>query len=84
LRQSDDRASVGIILCADPDGTLPKLELHRTYAPIAASTWRAGTPRPELPGVEITEDVADLGELSELVAIRTRLIERVARRKEAM
>src|SRR5437660_1197627 len=44
-----------------------------------SATWRAGAPRPELPAVEITEDVpADLGELSELDAVRTRLIERVA------
>jgi hypothetical protein len=58
-----------------------KLALHRVYAPIAVSTWRADTPRPELPAVEITEDVpADLSELSELDAVRTRLIERVAQR----
>jgi predicted nuclease of restriction endonuclease-like (RecB) superfamily len=79
LRRGDDRESVGIILCADRDETVAKLALHRVYAPIAVSTWRAGAPRPELPAVEITEDVpADLGELSELDAVRTRLIERVA------
>ena len=79
LRRGDDRESVGIILCADRDETVAKLALHRVYAPIAVSTWRAGTPQPELPAVEITEDVpADLGELSELDAVRTRLIERVA------
>jgi predicted nuclease of restriction endonuclease-like (RecB) superfamily len=81
LRRGDDRESVGIILCADRDETVAKLALHRVYAPIAVSTWRAGTPPPELPAVEITEDVpADLGELSELDAVRTRLIERVAQR----
>jgi predicted nuclease of restriction endonuclease-like (RecB) superfamily len=79
LRLGDDRESVGIILCASGDATVAKLALHRVYAPIAVSTWRAGAPRPELPAVEITEGVpADLGELSELDAVRTRLIERVA------
>ncbi len=79
LRLGDDRESVGIILCANRDETVAKLALHRVYAPIAVSTWRSGTPQPELPAVEITEDVpADLGELSELDAVRTRLIERVA------
>ena len=81
LRLGDDRESVGIILCADRDETVAKLALHRVYAPIAVSTWKAGTPPPELPAVEITEDVpADLGELSELDAVRTRLIERVTQR----
>jgi hypothetical protein len=51
------------------------------YAPIAVSTWTAGTSRPELPAVEITEDIpADLSELSELDAVRTRLTERVTQR----
>jgi len=27
------------------------------YAPIAVSTWKAGTPRAELPAVEITDEV---------------------------
>ena len=57
LRLGDDRESVGIILCADRDETVAKLALRRVYAPIAVSTWRAGTPQPELPSVEITEDV---------------------------
>ncbi|MGO9954732.1 MAG: PDDEXK nuclease domain-containing protein [Solirubrobacteraceae bacterium] len=81
LRLGDDRESVGIILCTDRDETVAKLALHRVYAPIAVSTWRADTPRAELPAVEITEDVpADLGELSELDTVRARLIERVAQR----
>jgi predicted nuclease of restriction endonuclease-like (RecB) superfamily len=80
LRLADDRESVGIILCAGGDATVAKLALHRVYAPIAVSTWKAGIPRPELPAVEITDDVpSDLGELAELDAVRTRLIERVAR-----
>ncbi|MGO9973536.1 MAG: PDDEXK nuclease domain-containing protein [Solirubrobacteraceae bacterium] len=80
LRLGDDRESVGIILCAGGDATVAKLALHRVYAPIAVSTWRTGTPRPELPAVEVTDDVpSDLGELSELDTVRTRLIERVAR-----
>jgi hypothetical protein len=58
-----------------------KLVLHRVCAPIAVSTWKADTPRPELPAVEITEDVpADLSERSELDVVRTRLIERFAAR----
>jgi len=78
LRLGDDRESVGIILCAGGDETVAKLALHRVYAPIAVSTWKAGAPRSELPAVEITEDVpADLGELSQLDSVRTRLIERV-------
>jgi hypothetical protein len=45
------------------------------------STWRAGGPVPELPSVEVRDDVpADLGELAELDAVRTRLIDRVAQR----
>jgi hypothetical protein len=81
LRLGDDRESVGIILCADRDETVAKLALHRVYAPIAVSTWKAGTLPPELPAVEITDEVpADLGELSELDTVRTRLIERVVRR----
>ena len=81
LRVLDDRESVGIILCAGGDATVAKLALHRVYAPIAVSTWKAGTPPPELPAVEITDDVpADLGELAELDTVRTRLIERVAQR----
>ena len=81
LRLGDDRESVGIILCADRDETVAKLALHRVYAPIAVSTWKAGTPPPELPAVEITDEVpADLGDLSELDTVRTRLIERVVRR----
>ncbi len=79
LRLGDDRESVGIILCASGDATVAKLARHRVYAPIAVSTWRTGTPRPELPAVEITDDAPnDLGELSELDSVRTRLIERVA------
>ena len=81
LRLGDDRESVGIILCAGGDATVAKLALHRVYAPIAVSTWKAGAPRPELPDLEITDDVPeDLGELPELDQVRTRLIERVARR----
>ena len=60
---------------------LPSLRLHRVYAPIAVSTWKAGSPPPELPAVEITDEVpANLGDLSELDTVRTRLIERVVRR----
>jgi hypothetical protein len=80
LRLGDDRESVGIILCTDHNETVAKLALHRVYAPIAVSTWRAGTPAPELPSIEVTDDVpADLDELAELEAVRTRLIDRVAR-----
>jgi predicted nuclease of restriction endonuclease-like (RecB) superfamily len=78
LRVGDDRESVGIILAAGRDETVAKLALHRVYAPIAVSTWQAGTPAPELPPVEISDDVpADLHELAELDDVRTRLIERV-------
>lgn len=81
LRLGDDRESVGIILCAGGDATEAKLALHRVYAPIAVSTWKAGTPQPELPAAEITDDVpADLDDLAELDAVRARLIERVAQR----
>jgi hypothetical protein len=81
LRLGDDRESVGIILCTDRNETVAKLALHRVYAPIAVSTWRAGTPAHELPSVEVTEDVpADLDELAELDTVRTRLIDRVAKR----
>jgi len=81
LRLGDDRESVGIILCTSRNETVAKLALHRVYAPIAVSTWQAGMPTPELPSVEVTDDVpADLGELSQLDAVRTRLIDRVARR----
>ena len=81
LRLGDDRESVGIILCTSRNETVAKLALHRVYAPIAVSTWRAGTPAPQLPSVEVTDDVpADLGELAELDAVRARLIDRVAQR----
>lgn len=43
LRLGDDRESVGIILCTSRNETVAKLALHRVYAPIAVSTWRAGT-----------------------------------------
>jgi hypothetical protein len=41
LRLADDRESVGIILCTGRNETAAKLALHRVYAPIAVSTWRA-------------------------------------------
>ncbi len=79
FRLGDEHESVGIILCAGGDEA--KLALHRVYAPIAVSTWKAGAPQPELPAVEITDDVpADLADLAELDAVRARLIERVAQR----
>jgi predicted nuclease of restriction endonuclease-like (RecB) superfamily len=81
LRVDGDRESVGIILCTERDETVAKLALHRVYAPIAVSTWQTGTPAPELPPVEVTDDVpADLAELAQLDEVRTRLIDRVARR----
>lgn len=81
LRTGDDRESVGIILCAERNEATAKFALHRVYAPIAVSTWQAGTPAPELPPVEVTEDVPeDLSELAQLEEVRTRLIDRVARR----
>jgi len=81
LRVEDDRESVGIILCAERDETVAKLALHRVYAPIAVSTWEAGTSAPELPPVEVTDDVPeDLSELAQLDEVRTRLIDRVSRR----
>ncbi len=81
LRVGDDRESVGIILCTERNETVAKLALHRVYAPIAVSTWQAGTPAPELPPVELTDDVPeDLSELAQLDEVRTRLIDRVARR----
>lgn len=77
----DDKESVGIILWTSRHETVAKLALHRVYAPIAVSTWRAGTRAPELPSVEVTDDVpADLGELAEFDAVRSRLIDRVAQR----
>jgi hypothetical protein len=85
LRLGDDRESVGIILCAGGDATVAKLALHRVYAPIAVSTWTTGTPRPELPPVEITDDIpADLRELAELETVRARLIERVSWRAKGI
>ena len=81
LRTGDDRESVGIILCAERNEATAKFALHRVYAPIAVSTWQAGTPAPELPPVEVTEDLPeDLAELAQLEEVRTRLIDRVARR----
>jgi predicted nuclease of restriction endonuclease-like (RecB) superfamily len=81
LRVGDDRESVGIILCTEHNETVAKLALHRVYAPIAVSTWQAGTPAPELPPVEVTDDVPeDLSELAQLEEVRTRLIDRVSRR----
>ncbi len=57
-----------------------KLALHRVYAPIAVSTWRTDTPPALLP-VDVTDKVpADLGELAQLDEVRSRLVERVARR----
>ncbi len=80
LRVGDDRESVGIILCTEHNETVAKLALHRVYAPIAVSTWRADT-RVELPPVEVTDDVPeDLSELAQLDEVRTRLIDRVSRR----
>jgi len=77
-RTGDDRESVGIILCAERDEATAKLALHRVYAPIAVSTWQKGTPAPQLPPVEVTDDVPE--DLSELDEVRTRLIDRVSRR----
>jgi predicted nuclease of restriction endonuclease-like (RecB) superfamily len=83
LRLGDDRESVGIILATSRNETVAKLALHRVYAPIAVSTWQAGEPPRELPPVEISDDVpADLGELSQLDDVRTRLIDRVAHRTD--
>ncbi|MGD0455838.1 MAG: PDDEXK nuclease domain-containing protein [Solirubrobacteraceae bacterium] len=81
LRTGDDRESVGIILCTEHNETVAKLALHRVYAPIAVSTWQAGTPAPALPPVEVTDNVpGDLAELTQLDEVRTRLIDRVTRR----
>jgi len=77
LRVGDDRESVGIILCTERNETVAKLALHRVYAPIAVSTWQIDA-RAELPPVEVTDDVPE--DLSELEEVRTRLIDRVARR----
>jgi hypothetical protein len=81
LRIGDDRESVGIILCTKHNETIAKLTLHRVYAPIAVSTWQTTSQAPRLPPVEVTENVPeDLSELAELDEVRTRLIDRVARR----
>ncbi len=81
LRIGDDRESVGIILCAERDEVTARFALHRVYAPIAVSTWTTGVPQPALPPVEVTDDVPeDLSELAQLDEVRTRLIDRVARR----
>jgi len=81
LRVGDDRESVGIILCTEHNETVVKLTLHRVYAPIAVSTWRAGTTASQLPPLEVTEDVPeDLSELAQLDEVRARLIDRMARR----
>ncbi|MFI4977929.1 MAG: YhcG family protein [Solirubrobacterales bacterium] len=81
LRSGDDRESVGIILCAERDAVTVRFALHRVYAPIAVSTWTTGSPQPALPPVEVTDDVPeDLSELAQLDEVRTRLIDRVARR----
>jgi len=77
LRVGDDRESVGIILCTERNETVAKLALHRVYAPIAVSTWQIDA-RAELPPVEATDDVPE--DLSELEEVRTRLVDRVARR----
>lgn len=80
FRHGDDQESVGIILCTSRDETVAKLALHRVYAPIAVSTWRTDTP-PALPPVDVTDEIpADLGELAQLDDVRSRLVERVARR----
>ncbi|WP_320670140.1 PDDEXK nuclease domain-containing protein [Patulibacter defluvii] len=80
LRHGDDQESVGIILCTSRDETVAKLALHRVYAPIAVSTWRADVP-PELPAVEVGDEVPrDLASLAELEDVRARLLERVSRR----
>lgn len=73
LRQGDDRESVGIILCTARDETVARLALRRVYAPIAVSTWQAGA-SPEGPAFE------DVSQLAELDQVRTRLIDRLARR----
>ncbi len=73
LRQGDDRESVGIILCTARDETVARLALRRVYAPIAVSTWQAGA-SPDGPAFE------DVSQLVELDEVRTRLIDRVARR----
>jgi predicted nuclease of restriction endonuclease-like (RecB) superfamily len=78
LRVGDDQESVGIILCTERNETVAKLALHRVYAPIAVSTWQSDT-RPELPPVEVTDEVPD--DLSELDEVRARLLDRVARRR---
>jgi len=80
LRRGDDRESVGIILCTSRNETVAKLALHRVYAPIAVSTWTTDRPARDLPPVEVTEEIpADLDELAELNAVRTRLIDHVTR-----
>ena len=84
LRHGDDRESVGIILCTSRNETIAKLALHRVYSPIAVSTWRADNPTQQLPAIEITDDIpADLAELQQLDAVRTRLIDRVTHRAAA-
>lgn len=70
LRRGDDRESVGIILCTERDETVAKLALHRVYAPIAVSRWQVGAASTQ----------AAPEDLSELDEVRSRLIERVARR----
>jgi predicted nuclease of restriction endonuclease-like (RecB) superfamily len=77
LRVGDDQESVGIILCTERNETVAKLALHRVYAPVAVSTWQAGSPQPTLPHVEVTDDLPD--DLSELDEVRARLLDRVAR-----
>ena len=81
LRVGDDRESVGIILCTEHNETVAKLTLHRVYAPIAVSTWQTPDHASGLPPVEVTENVPeDLSELAELDEVRSRLVDRVARR----
>jgi len=73
LCRGDDRESVGMILCTERNETVAKLTLHRVFAPIAASTWQAGAP----PAERAPNDLSQLAQLDEM---RTRLIDRVARR----
>ncbi len=73
LRRGDDRESVGIILCTARDETVAELALRRVYAPIAVSTWQVGVSTGEM----APEDLSGFAQLDE---VRTRLIDRVARR----
>jgi len=80
LRVGDDQESVGIILCTQRNETVAELTLHRVGAPIAVSTWQTASSI-QLPPSKAGDMPGDYpADFTQLDEVRTRLIERVARR----